>query len=93
METEVLNQAIKSYLQQNPWIYFALLWTIIWKLLALWQAARRSQKVWFVALFIINTLGILEIIYLLTIRHQEKNRPINPLAPKNFTPPKNPNLP
>lgn len=32
--------------------------------MALWHAARRGETYWFVALLIINTLGILEILYL-----------------------------
>lgn len=31
---------------------------------ALWYAAKRSEKWWFIAILIINTAGILEIVYL-----------------------------
>ena len=31
---------------------------------ALWHAARRSEKGWFIALLIVNTFGILELAYL-----------------------------
>jgi Family of unknown function (DUF5652) len=41
-----------------------LLWSLLWKAAALWVAARRGQKAWFIILMIVNTLGILEIIYL-----------------------------
>ena len=41
-----------------------LIWSIAWKGLALWKAAREGSKVWFVVLLIVNTLGILEILYL-----------------------------
>ena len=37
---------------------------IVVKGMALWYAARRSEMVWFVALLILNTVGILELIYL-----------------------------
>ncbi len=46
---------------------FALLfvaWSVLWKGLALWHAARRGQYWWFMILLVVNTLGILEIIYL-----------------------------
>jgi hypothetical protein len=33
---------------------------------ALWRAARRGQKVWFIALLVVNSLGILPGIYLMT---------------------------
>ena len=39
-------------------------WSLFWKGLALWHSARRAEQWWFVALLFINTLGILEMIYL-----------------------------
>ena len=39
-------------------------WTIIWKMLALWKAARNNSPVWFVILILCNTVGILEILYI-----------------------------
>jgi methionyl-tRNA synthetase len=53
---------------QNPIvqevIFIAIsLWSLVWKGLALWKAAHKEHSVWFVLILIINTLGILEIIY------------------------------
>ena len=42
-----------------------ILWSIVWKGLALWISAREQKKWWFMVLLIINTAGILEIIYIL----------------------------
>lgn len=39
-------------------------WSLFWKGLALWHSAQRGQAWWFLALLIINTVGILDIIYL-----------------------------
>ena len=59
---------MEQYLLQNIWIIIVIaLWTLPWKGYALWRAARRDEKWWFVALLIINTVGILEIIYLFFI--------------------------
>ena len=41
-----------------------VLWSLFCKGLALWHAARRNDLWWFVAILLINTLGLLEIIYL-----------------------------
>ena len=41
-----------------------VLWSIAWKGLAIWHSARRGETWWFIAFLFINTLGILEIIYL-----------------------------
>ena len=51
-----------------PLIIVAALWTVIIKGYALWHAARGGQKGWFIALLVINTLGILEVIYLIWFR-------------------------
>ncbi|MGB9681088.1 MAG: DUF5652 family protein [Minisyncoccia bacterium] len=45
-------------------IYFLLVWALIWKGWALWVSARRNEKIWFIILLVINTLGLLEIFYL-----------------------------
>ena len=41
-----------------------VLWSIVWKGLALWRAAKRHDKLWFVVFLVVNTAGILEIVYL-----------------------------
>ena len=47
-------------------------WTLVWKGLALWKAAKLGHKRWFVALLIINTLGILDILYLYVFSKKQK---------------------
>lgn len=44
-----------------------VVWTIFWKGLALWHAGRKGQPWWFVIMLMVNTLGILEIIYLFLV--------------------------
>jgi len=49
----------------NPWIAgIVIVWIMVWKGLALWKSARLSHPKWFVVILIVNTFGILEIIYL-----------------------------
>lgn len=55
-----------------PFLIILVLWTIAWKGMALWRAARRGDTIWFIVMLLINTLGILEIIYLLTAGKKEK---------------------
>ena len=45
-------------------IVLVSLWTLPWEGIALWKAARNKDLAWFVALFLLNTLGILEILYI-----------------------------
>jgi hypothetical protein len=41
-----------------------LIWSAVWKAMALWKSARNKQVAWFVVLCIFNTIGLLEILYL-----------------------------
>lgn len=41
-----------------------LVWSLVWKGMALWKAAREDSRGWFIALLLINTLGILDILYI-----------------------------
>jgi len=58
----------QQYLESHPSVAFILLlltiWILVWKGLALWKAARKNHRAWFVALFILNTVGILDILYI-----------------------------
>lgn len=45
-------------------IIISVLWTIPWKGVALWKASRRGEKAWFILLLVVNTLAILEILYI-----------------------------
>lgn len=45
-------------------ILVVLLWSMVWKGLALWHSSRNGEPRWFLAILLINTLGILEIVYL-----------------------------
>ena len=57
----------------NPlWILAAVIWTLAWKGVALWRSASLRQKWWFLAILLINTLGILEIIYLFFVAKNYK---------------------
>lgn len=48
-----------------------LLVSVILKGYSLWYSARNDQKWWFISILTINTLGILEIIYLLFYRDKK----------------------
>ena len=70
------------------WMVAAILlviWTIPWKGLALWRSAKRGDRIWFIVLLLINTLGILEIIYLLFFSKEKQKEAGNFF---NFQPPK-----
>ena len=46
------------------WFFPLIVWSAVGKGIALWRAVRSNHLGWFVAIFLLNTVGILEIIYL-----------------------------
>ena len=50
----------------------ALAWSMTWKGIALWRAGRNAHLVWFIILLIVNTLGILEIIYIFAFSRRKE---------------------
>lgn len=53
-------------------VAIAIIWTLVWKGLSLWRAARRGDRNWFVALLILNTMGILDILYIYVFSKKKK---------------------
>lgn len=49
-----------------------LVWSVAWRALALWHAARNKQRIWFLVILLlpVNTMGILEIVYLSWFRKE-----------------------
>lgn len=61
----MILDTIELTLENNPWIIYALVvWVLPWKGWALWKAARNNQKYWFISLLVVNTLAVLEILYI-----------------------------
>ncbi len=48
-----------------------IIWVLFWKGYALWTSAKNGDKKWFIALMVLNTLGILEIIYIFSIANKK----------------------
>jgi hypothetical protein len=45
-------------------VIILLVWSLVWKGFALWKSARLNQLIWFILILIVNTFGILEILYI-----------------------------
>ena len=41
-----------------------MIWSLAWKGIALWKAAGKKHLIWFVLILVVNTIGILEILYI-----------------------------
>ncbi|MCR4275713.1 MAG: DUF5652 family protein [Candidatus Wolfebacteria bacterium] len=56
---------LNQFFLDNLWlILLAVLWVLPWKGVALWKAAKNNEKWWFVAILVVNTMALLEILYI-----------------------------
>ena len=62
IESLALNFTASAYFM--PVIVLIILWDFFWKAWGLWVSAQRKEKIWFALILIINSAGILPIIYL-----------------------------
>lgn len=64
---------MQEFIAQHVWIIYLLaVWTIPWKGIALWKAAKNNHRIWFVVILILNTLAVLDIIFIVFFS-KEKN--------------------
>ena len=59
-----LFQNLDTLLQNPRYLIPIIIWTLIWKGISLWKCGRNNQLRWFLVLIVVNTLGLLEIIYI-----------------------------
>ena len=59
-----------------------LVWSLVWKLLALWKSARKRHVIWFIVLAFVNTVGILEILYIYVFSEFKKKIKSEPVKKK-----------
>lgn len=71
-----------DFIQQNAELVLALvvIWTLPWKGVALWKAARKSDRLWFIALLVLHSLAILEILYIFVFSKKRESG----AKPENF---------
>lgn len=64
-----------------PFLLVFIVWVLAVKGYALWHAAKNEQKAWFVFLLIVNSAGILELVYLIWFRADKGVRVAEAPAP------------
>lgn len=65
------------FFYQHPVNFFVVLflvtaWELTWKAFGLWHAAQNKQKGWYVFMLLLNTAGLLPIVYLLWFKPKQK---------------------
>ncbi len=82
VNTDYLN-GLASQLGIPFWLFaIILVWIVVWKLLALWKSARNNHIVWFIVLAVVNTVGILEILYIYVFSKLGKKKVVRKKAKK-----------
>lgn len=61
---------------------FIIIWSMIWKGIGLWKAGRNNQLIWFIAMLVINSAGILPIVYLVWFQKNKSTIIIPKAKPK-----------
>jgi methionyl-tRNA synthetase len=68
-----IQTLIIDEISKNPSILIILIWSIIWKMIAWWKSARNNDLVFFILITFLNTMGILEISYIVYLYYKNKN--------------------
>ena len=64
---------LAEWAEANPLLVaLAMTWALVWKGFALWRSAELRQRYWFIAILVVNTFGVLEIIYLFLVAKNYK---------------------
>ena len=64
-----------SYNLSTTWTVVLIVlaaWELAWKSVALWKSGRNNHLGWFIALLLVNSVGILPIYYLATHLHGDE---------------------
>lgn len=78
MYQEFVNTSSSSLLMSNnvfgATLTVLIIWDLAWRGYALWKAGRNEDSAWFVALLILNTVGILPILYIYLFAKDAKKK-------------------
>lgn len=59
------------------WLFITtIIWSLFWKLIALWRSARKDSLAWFIALGLLSTVGILPILYIFLFSNMKFSKPV-----------------
>jgi methionyl-tRNA synthetase len=61
-----------SLVSAHPWLIAVVIWSAIWKMIAMWKSAKNNHMTMFIIIAILNTAGVLEIIYLIWLHFRNK---------------------
>jgi len=70
---EIFSQETLQFIGSHTLLFGLLfIWSLFWKGMALWKSARLSHKWWFLIVLVVNSVGIVDIIYLYFVARRYK---------------------
>jgi len=70
---EIFSQETLQFVESHTMLFVLLfVWSLFWKGVALWKSARLSHKWWFLIILVVNSVGIVDIIYIYFIARRYK---------------------
>jgi len=84
MAYDVIYSEFANYFNVSVGTAMAILavisiWSLVWKGFALWKSAKKNSMIWFIVLLVVNTLGILEILYIYVFSKMGKSKRVGNL--------------
>ncbi len=71
-------ESLQGLHEKYLWVVIVIgilaVWDSVWKMVGMWKAARNKQATWFICIGVINTIGILPIVYILTHRNRGEEK-------------------
>jgi hypothetical protein len=67
--------------QYTTFLILMMLWSLPWKGIAMWKAARNNSRTWFIVLLVVNTVGLLDIAYIFFFANKKQQQPVNENKP------------
>ena len=60
---------MEAFISTNSiwFLIITIFWVLPWKGLSLWIKKKKRHKLWFIILLVLNTFGIIEIIYIFCV--------------------------
>jgi hypothetical protein len=61
---EALNETFDSMPWLLPLVIVLAVWDGVWKMIGMWKAAQNKHLAWFIIIALINSIGIIPILYI-----------------------------
>jgi len=73
MTPDTITSTFDTWVNNHPLLFgLLIIWSLTIKGMALWKAAEREQKPWFIVILVVNTFGLLDLLYIFLVARKYK---------------------